>query len=128
MADASLGGVTAAAVRYALDGLSLRQTVIASNMANGKAEGFRPMSIDFENQLAFELRKSASATSTADLGSMSAPRVRYGDPVQQMAGNQVSVDQAVLQMNNTVVKYQALIEGLNKYMSLTSMAIDGGRR
>lgn len=55
----------------ALDGLSQRESLIASNMANIDTPGYRPQSIDFESTLRAELDKqSAGLASSGGRASM----------------------------------------------------------
>jgi flagellar basal-body rod protein FlgB len=53
----------------ALDGLSRRESLIASNLANIDTPGYRPQSIDFEAALRGELASWASANGAQATGS-----------------------------------------------------------
>jgi flagellar basal-body rod protein FlgB len=53
----------------ALDGLSQRESLIASNLANIDTPGYRPQSIDFESALRTELDSRAAALGLVTTGS-----------------------------------------------------------
>ena len=59
----------------ALNGLSARQSLIASNIANIDTPGYAPQSIDFESALQSEMAQGSGSASagTAGAGAMNAP-------------------------------------------------------
>lgn len=116
-----LSGVTGAMVEYALDGLSLRHTAIASNIANANTLGYRPRRVSFEDQLA-----NVAMSSPASVEQLPPARV-LSDPATGVSSRAV-LDNEVVQLNRNVLQYQALIRGLEKYNSTIKTAINEGRR
>lgn len=122
----NLGGITASVVGYALDGLSLRHSAIAANIANADSVGYRPLQVSFENSLAALVNNSSDfgAESVANLprpvlSSASSPR---------FSSSENSFEIQTVLLNQNVLQYQTLIAGLNKYMSTVSIAVNEGRR
>lgn len=57
----------------ALNGLSARQTLIASNIANIDTPGYDPQSIDFESALQSEIAQGSGSSGAGAAGAMNAP-------------------------------------------------------
>lgn len=114
-----LGGLTAAAVGYALDGLSMRHEAIATNIANANSQGYRPREVSFEQHLA-DFIQTGNPTATAPQISM--------QPASTALMLQNSVEMQTVALNQNVLQYQALVTGLGKYMSMVSMAVSEGKR
>lgn len=114
-----LGGLTATAVGYALDGLSMRHEAIAMNIANANSQGYRPREVSFEQYLAdFVQTGNPSAA---------APKISM-QPASSALALQNSVEMQTVALNQNVLQYQALVTGLGKYMSMVSMAVSEGKR
>lgn len=121
----ALGGVTASVVGYALDGLSLRHSAIAANLANANSIGYRPVQVSFEDSLA-ALVQSGSA-STESVAQLPKPRVFESGAVAGL-GSENSVEMQTVLLNQNVIQHRALITGLNKYLATLSTAINEGKR
>jgi len=125
----SIPSVTSALVGVALDGLALQQRVIANNIANVNSPGFAAGRVDFETAL----------RNAADGGIDNTPAeikerlqqvdagIDTGTFIKQAEQPGVQLDLEMAQLNQTVLKYQALIQGLNSFGALTSMTISGER-
>lgn len=123
-----VGGLTGSIVEYALDGLSLRHAAIASNIANIHSVGYRPIQVGFENYLADAISRSDTGTANIDaVKDLPAPLVSQQ---AEAAGSssRSSLEMQTVLLNQNVLQYQALITGLNKYMSSISIAINEGRK
>lgn len=123
-----LATITANLVEYALDGLALRHSAIAANIANANSAGYRPVRVSFENQIAGALAQSNGNTaSNMAERHLPAPLVfsesPSADPTQRS-----SLDSEIVQLNRNVLQYQALIRGLDKYTSTIATAINEGKR
>ncbi len=125
----SIPGVAKAVVAVALDGLALQQRVIANNIANANTPNFTPSRVDFETAL-----KSAAERGIDDSSLDMKERLQQVDAsidagtlIRQGEEPGVQLDMEMAQLNQTVLKYQALIQGLNSFGSMTSMAITGER-
>ncbi|MGN6250247.1 MAG: flagellar basal body rod protein FlgB [Marmoricola sp.] len=98
----------------ALDGLSLRQNVIADNIANVDTPGFRATSVDFESSL-------ADAISTGDLGGATVTTAPTDTPVGA-DGNNVDLRKETMAAMQTVFQYQMLSRAVNDRMDLVKTA------
>lgn len=126
--QSGLTGITGSIVEYALDGLSLRHTAIAANIANANSAGYRPMRVSFENQIS-ALINAAGTESTSGTAPMQlpAPLISTEPPVAD-ALRRSALENEIVQLNRNVLQYQALIKGLDKYTSTISAAINEGKR
>lgn len=97
--------VTYVALNSALDGLGLRQRVIADNIANIQTPGFQARRVAFEQQLA--------AAVSDGTGAASAHVARSLEPTRE-DGNNVNLDAETLLNIDTNLRYQ-----------LATRAIDG---
>lgn len=115
-----------AAVAVALDALSFRQQALATNLANVNTTGYRAAGVDFEAALQSALQDAPTAPDEAlqKLGELR-DDLRSGEFSSTARDAGVELDMQLAQMSETVLRYQALIEGLGKYGSLTRMAIAG---
>jgi flagellar basal-body rod protein FlgB len=126
--DMGLGGITAKAIEFSLDGLSLRHKAIAANIANLNTDGYRPVSVDFEQAVAQMLasQKSDDTYPSATQFKIE-PTITLAPPVNQGMGK-VNLDVSTVMLNENVLKYESLIKGLNNYMSVISEAINEGKQ
>jgi flagellar basal-body rod protein FlgB len=123
----SLQGVTSTVVRVALDGLAQQQRVLANNIANANSAGFSARRLDFESALRDVVkgdRYAAPETAKAHLRQVG-QAIAAGDFIRETDNATVQLDIELAQMNETVLKFQALLEGLSKSGSLVQMAISG---
>ena len=97
--------VTFVAMNSALDGLSMRQRVIADNIANLQTPGFRAGRVSFEASLADAVRQGTGAAAAA--GSRS-------DEPARADGNNVNLDTETLSAIDTNLRYE-----------LATRAVDG---
>jgi len=115
---------TLSLVSKALDAAALRQTVHAHNIANVHVDGFTPMQVRFEEQLALvrsTLERGASLTA-ADLSNVAA------SVEPQPHAGPVELDREVATLSTNSLHYQALVKALDHQLSLVSMAVSDGRR
>lgn len=124
---AGIEALTVAALSSALDAASLRQQVIATNIANAGRSDYVAQRVSFEATLAeqaarlhgegvdrrppVELRMRVEPDLDAD---------GRGRPVQ------LDAEVGALAQNST--HYQALIRGLNRYLSVMASAVSEGKR
>lgn len=120
----AIGGLTSNVIGMALDGLSLRQEAIASNIANSNSIGYRPAKVSFEQNLA-DYRDSIKSGSESK---RNLPvQVSYDFPVGSISGK-ARLDESVVMLNQNTIQYHALIKGLEKYISNIALATQDGRR
>jgi flagellar basal-body rod protein FlgB len=120
-----INSITPKLVEFALDGLSLRHQAIASNIANVNSEGYKPVSVSFENQLNV-LKNSFYGGSMNETNFNFTPIVSYGKKQDKSVGS-VGIDMNTVKLNQNVIQYQALIKGIDHYISTLSVAIKEGR-
>lgn len=117
--------VTSSVVSLSLDALSQRQQLIAANLANASS-GTSAADVRFEDALR-QLVNDATASADEQLAALNdlKQRIREGELRAQDNGLPVQLDKELVRLNETVIRYQALVEGLGKYGSLMSMAVSG---
>ncbi|MEM8694729.1 MAG: flagellar basal body protein [Pseudomonadota bacterium] len=112
--------VAEALIVKALDGLAMRSSVTAQNIANANTEGYRPMAVSFEEALAEAAPRGMDAIRAV------APRVDYA-PVRPEASGAMRLDLEIATAAGTSTRYSALVEMLNRQLQLKSLAVTGGR-
>lgn len=103
----------------ALDGLSLRQRVIADNIANLDTPGFRATSVDFESSL-----RSAIADGTLDAGRVSPATSPTGTPVGAN-GNNVDLRKETLAAMQSQFQYQMVSRAVTDRFELVKTVATG---
>jgi len=118
--------LTVATVAKALDGLFLRQTVNAHNIANGASPGFKPVRVEFEAALAQAYHHQAGRA-TPDLAAVNGvtPHVYVSS---MKPGDAMRLDLEVANASDTAMHYEALISVLERSMQLKNLALTGGAR
>ncbi len=107
--------LTAAAIHNALSGLAARQRVLADNVANVETPGFRAGRVDFESSLAAALTSGdpdRATTSTTRSTSSAQPN-----------GNNVSLDEEIVSLTDTGLRYQLMTEAMNQKFRLLRTAM-----
>lgn len=123
-----LSGITGGIVEYALDGLALRHSAIAANIANANSVGYRPLRVSFENQLTNALAQSGGKASPDSAPMhLPPPQVSADLPVSEGVRRN-ALENEIVQLNRNVLQYQALIRGLDKYHSTIATAVNDGKR
>jgi flagellar basal-body rod protein FlgB len=111
-----LESVTTSALQSALDGLSLRQKVIANNIANVNTPNYHAEKVQFEDALA---QSVASGN-----GSAQATIARSLEPTNEN-GNNVNLDEETLSNVDTVLRYQFASQAMNNELMQVKTAIGG---
>jgi flagellar basal-body rod protein FlgB len=110
---------TMAAIEYAMNALNLRAEVIANNVANAEVPDFQASRVSFEDQL----RRAIRYAGTDRVG---APEIEgTGDPVDAI-GNNVNIENEVVEMMETNLLQQAMVEAFNFKVGLLRSAVRGG--
>ena len=103
-----------AVLNSALDGLSLRQRVIADNIANVDTPGFRATSVDFETSL-------RSAIESGGRDEVSAQLLPTDTPVGAN-GNNVDLRKETLAATQTQFQYQLMTRAVSDRFALIKTA------
>ena len=116
-----IDSVTTAALGAALDAASLRQQVIATNIANASVAGRAAERVRFE-----------AAWAVARDGA-SAPRVvleSRTEPLLDASGRPAAVqlDREVAALAENTLHHQALVRGLHRHLGLLATAASEGKR
>jgi flagellar basal-body rod protein FlgB len=102
----------------ALDGVALRQRVIADNIANVDTPGFRASSVDFETQLKAAI---SDGSFTAGVDSVSATTVPTDTPVGAN-GNNVDLRKETMSAVQSQFQYQILTRAVTERFDLVKTA------
>lgn len=115
------------AAKLALDGLTKRQEVISNNLANVDTPGFQAQQLDFESTLKSEIKRTDSmdlaSTQQGHLPSSSSSRqlMRILDRrggTARADGNNVDLDQEMLELQETSLRFNTLSTLLSKKYNL----------
>jgi flagellar basal-body rod protein FlgB len=117
-----MNDLTTEALTSALHGLSMRQRVIANNIANIQTPGYLARKVDFESSLQRAFNDGDSASING-----SSPTVRTSLEGTRTDGNNVNLDDETIQSMQTNMRYQATVEALNHKFKVLRTAIGGGR-
>ena len=111
---------SAALAIKALDGLSARAEVTASNIANAGTHNYRPLTVSFEDAL-----RGAAQTGTDAIAAVEPQRHHVS---KGLLGEELRLDQELATASTTATRYAALIEILNRRLELERVAISGGKQ
>ncbi|MHB0885368.1 MAG: flagellar basal body rod protein FlgB [Bacillota bacterium] len=107
-----------------LDATSLRNAVLANNLANVDTPGFKRSDVSFEGLLAEETRK-AGKTGTQEWK----PQVVVDtNTSMRQDGNNVDVDAEMTNLAENSIYYDALVKQLTSQFAMLRSAITEGRR
>ncbi|MGA9747997.1 MAG: flagellar basal body protein [Nocardioides sp.] len=109
----------AAALGSALDGLALRQRVIADNIANMDTPGFIASTVDFEGSL-----RSALADGSISSGGV-APGVSSSSATPGADGNNVDLGTETLNAMQSTFRYQLITRAVGDRAALMTTALGG---
>ena len=104
-----MNDVTMAALHSMLRGLSTRQRTIADNLANLETPGFTAKKVEFESSLKAALE---------DGSGLAAPTTRASRNAPMPNGNNVSIEEEILDLQETNLKYQLGIEAMTSKFNL----------
>lgn len=111
--------VTVAILLKNLDGLSMRASVNAQNIANAGTPGYRPLRVSFESALVTAAAQGEAAIRAVAPSIVPEPR--------WSAGEAMRLDLEVVEASLTAGRYSAMIELLNRHAQIAALAVSGGR-
>lgn len=103
----------------AMDGLYMRASAIAENIANGNSASFHVKSVDFETALRRAAAEGPDAVRDFRPTMSSAP--------QPIKGDDIRIDLEMANASATALRYSALADLLNRHMQITRLAVRGGQ-
>ncbi|HEV7755509.1 MAG TPA: flagellar basal body protein [Mycobacteriales bacterium] len=109
-----MSDVTFVALHSALNGLSLRQRVIADNIANINTPDYHAKRVEFENALSGAVSEGTGATS-ATVGTSLEPT--------REDGNNVNLDHETLANVDTGLRYQLMLRAVDSKFGLLRDAL-----
>lgn len=118
--------VTVESVRMALGASSLRQSLIAGNIANVNTPDHVRMKVVFEQHLADALGRISASDSPAEaLDELSGvePQVMQASA----KGTKVELEQEMVELSANSLRYHALSRGLSRYLSIAGAIASGSR-
>ncbi len=118
MSVAAMIDSTGSAIYAALNGLAARQRVIADNVANVETPGYVAGKVTFEDSLRAAIADGNPAGATVST-------MQSTDPVNTN-GNNVSLDNEVVSLTDTDLRYQLMVQAINQKFGLLRTAIGNG--
>jgi flagellar basal-body rod protein FlgB len=106
--------VTSVALHSALNGLSMRQRVIADNIANISTPGYHAKKVQFESALAGAVADGTGDTSATVADSLEPTR---------LDGNNVNLDEETLSNVDTGLRYQLMLRAVDSKFGLLHDAL-----
>ena len=112
---------TQLALERAISGATMRQSVLANNLANAETPGFRRMDVDFHDAL-------AQAMGSADSATIEATTFTPQQDAQTMRadGNGVDIDTESAAMAKNGLEYEALVSVAKARIQIVQSAMGVG--
>ncbi|HEY8347890.1 MAG TPA: flagellar basal body protein [Symbiobacteriaceae bacterium] len=114
--------ITTRVLEQALQAATLRQNVLANNIANIGTPGFKRARVEFERHLAQALQKKADPTSVRPMVVVEQDRSAFPD------GNNVDVEAEMVRLAENQIWYSALTRTLSDHFARLRTVIYDGRR
>ncbi|MBN1141884.1 MAG: flagellar basal body rod protein FlgB [Deltaproteobacteria bacterium] len=135
MKDLGIFDGTMKALQTALDFRVANQKTISSNIANLDTPGYVPVKLEFEQDLnrAMQSGVKLAKTNSSHLGSegeldgISARVVRTPSRAGIGDQNEVNLDEEMIRMAENQIHFEAVIQALNKKISLLKYVAQDGR-
>lgn len=108
------GSISFDAMSSALDALSLRQRVVANNIANVQTPGYQAKRVEFEDALTAAVRRGS--------GQVTAGTKTSFEPTRE-DGNNVNLDTETLSNIDTNLRYQLATRAVDDQFSLLRTAM-----
>ena len=104
----SLFDITQLGLERAIQGSAMRQTALASNIANANTPGYKPADVDFHSTLRAALSEGADEQSRA-LQDVTFTAQPNSDAVMQADGNGVDIDVQNAELAKNGLEYESLV-------------------
>ena len=116
-----MSAITEAVLMKALDGLSLRASVTAQNIANANSPGYRPLAVTFEEALRNAARQGPGQVASVE------PRVVPAFDAAASGRPDLRLDLELATASATAGRYATLADLLNRQLQLRALAVSGTR-
>ena len=129
-----LGDSTIGTVRGWLQGLSQRQQAISNNIANIDTPGYQATDVAFETELRRSIGERTGDLAVTDARHITTSSRRTGQlgtqaaqllTSQRLDGNNVDIDQEMVKLAETQMRYQAAASALNTKLNTIRNVIRG---
>ena len=130
MIDRLFGGDTLVATTRALDASSLRQQVIANNLANVNTPGFKRQDVQFEDQLSRALAQKSNPCAPASSSAIDSVHpcvVTVNSTSERADGNNVDMEMENVNMAENTLRFDTLAQSVAGYFSGLKAVINGGK-
>ncbi len=119
-------------IKEGLDASSMRQRTISSNLANVNTSGYKANKVEFESELRKAMDKSAvgmKATHEGHLGgsmesAVTPKTVRTQGTSMNENGNNVDIDNEMVELASNEIYYSALISQINQKLGNMNYVIN----
>ncbi|MDD3799227.1 MAG: hypothetical protein PHE36_08625 [Novosphingobium sp.] len=111
--------ISALLLTKALDGLAMRASAVAQNIANANSEGYRALRVNFEEQLRQAAQSGPDAIRAVD--------PEYVRTVPETSEPALRLDLEMASASQTALRYAALIDVLNRQMQMNRLIVRGGQ-
>lgn len=128
------------ALQKGLDATSLRQQVIANNVANVNTPGYKAQYVNFEDQFKHAVdntyepqleqtdpRHMSGVKSSSSLASVGINVKTSTAPSMRYDGNNVDVDSEMSKLAENTIRYNAMAQLMGGRLNTLRQAINGGR-
>jgi len=126
MTDPITGDSSLNIASKAMDGLSLRRNVISQNVANVDTPGYHALELNFESELKRSMSSSPKLSMKLTSPKHQLPKDQASGPymaklrsggTERADGNNVDIDQELVEMTETGIRYSALTTAVTKKLS-----------
>jgi flagellar basal-body rod protein FlgB len=114
-----MDSVSAVLILKSLDGLSLRATATAQNIANANSVGYKPVRVTFEDALMKAVPQGVAAIRNVS------PQIITDGPSEYTGGMRLDLELATA--SSTAGRYTSLVEILNRQLQIDALAQSGMR-
>ncbi|MDI6826908.1 MAG: flagellar basal body rod protein FlgB [Armatimonadota bacterium] len=111
-----------------LDACSLRQRVIANNIANVETPGFTRSEVAFESHLKEALEAGSEESAVSRIEDVHPEIIQDSLSPARPNGNNVSIEKEMADMTKNSIQYEALVQLMNLKAAMIRIAMNEGRR
>ena len=111
--------ISALLITKALDGLSMRASATAQNIANANSPGYTSLRVSFEESL------KTAATGGADAIRSVIPQ--YTQAISESDNAEIRLDLEMATASETALRYSALVDVLSRQMQINRLIVRGGQ-
>lgn len=113
-------------VKLALDAAVLRHQAIAQNIANLQSEGYVPVKVTFEDELASARRSGARPGDDRRFLESIRPQVVLQD--RAPGPRPQDADTELVALSENIIHYQALLRALSRQLSILSSVVNDAKQ